>query len=220
MPPSGQGSGSGPRWNKPTWTEEDGKYEPDEWLVPAQDSKGHSVRELVRVPPGLAFDLDVLVKSGRFPYRTASDLIRHAILRHVRRLQIDEPDLGLHYLNTLQMIQDLCTESTYRNEQEKTFHEIRDQVEALVNSGRTGEAMRMGAKAKAYLDQTQDSPWKRRSLERFRVDFTKILKAGSVTLVGMAELPAPIEGDGTGAGGMEVMDAEIVSDPDEEAGEL
>jgi hypothetical protein len=181
----------GQPWRDFEFTKEQLKYDPDEFLVPAQDSKGHSCRELVRMPPGMERDMEILLESKRFPYRSKSDLLRHAVLRHLKWLSTLEPDFPVHYLVALQMMQTVATDDLYRAEMARTFHELDTRIQSLLNSGEQVEAMRMISRAKGHMESQADTPAKDRLKKAFQDRYGHFLRAGE---------RSPGAGSGSGSG--------------------
>ena len=55
--------------------------------VPASDAKGHSISKSFRVMPVLSNAMSVMLNSRAFPYKKESELIRHALVRHIKWLE-------------------------------------------------------------------------------------------------------------------------------------
>lgn len=182
---------------KPRFTEEELRIDPDEWIVPAQDAKGHSVRVLVRIPPGMEGDMEILMQSGRLAYKTQADLIRHALWRHLHLLHEIEKDLPQHYLVGVRNVQALLAKDRYKGDTEETFTQLESQLVAYLNSGDLGEAVRLIAYIKAGVAKMEDSAWKRRFLERFRKEYGHYLQPGSDPILlpsaSSAHQPEPAE---------------------------
>jgi hypothetical protein len=192
------------------FTPEQMEYDPDEWLVPAQDAKGHSESLVFRVPPGMVHDLEVILQHRRFPYHTRADPIRHALLRHIKWLSLLEPKIPLQFLGALQMLQDMVTADLYRIEAEKVFIGMAQAIERMLNSGDLGDAVLMAAKARGHLQRMPEGPSKRRCQAAFGDKFAPLLSegGGSVVIVGAdtRQIAAPED---------EVLDAEFTAEDGE-----
>ena len=68
--------------------DDDGKH----FLIPASDSKGKSAQVQFRVQPSHIRQLEVILQSRRFPYKTLSDMLRHAVVGHLKWLEMQKPD--------------------------------------------------------------------------------------------------------------------------------
>ena len=61
--------------------------------VPAANKYGHSATLSCKVLPEMAKEIQSLVQSGRFPFSTNSDLMRHALDSTIRQLNDSEPGI-------------------------------------------------------------------------------------------------------------------------------
>lgn len=161
-----------------------GNYSFEEFIVTAQDDKGHSVRETVRISSELERDIDVIVQGRKFPYQTRGDLMRHAIVRHLEWLHKLEPGFPKHLLSAYQAQQDVMREEEMRLSAHNVFKKLHDQVEAYLASGEPGEARRVAATVRARLAGTEDSAWKRRFESRFLRQYTALLNGEPVIVAG------------------------------------
>lgn len=65
-----------------------------DFIQPTRDPSGGSRKLSLRVMPSLMRAAEILVASGKFRYETVSDLIRHAIQRHMDELHQQEPSVN------------------------------------------------------------------------------------------------------------------------------
>lgn len=66
-----------------------------DWTIPPAGNKyGHSASIAAKLPPELYREIQAFVQSGRFPYKTNSDLVRHAVLLQCRALAEMEPGVA------------------------------------------------------------------------------------------------------------------------------
>ena len=63
-------------------------------IPPAATKYGHSASVSAKLTPELFREIQAHVQSGRFPYRTNSDLMRHALYLHLRVLASMEPGVA------------------------------------------------------------------------------------------------------------------------------
>jgi len=150
-------------------------YNIDEFLQPAADERGHSVRETVRVSPELERELDVIVQSRVFPYRTRGDVMRHALIRHLDWLHILEPGFPKHLIAAHMAQMDLLREEEMRLASHQVFKRLQEMVEGYLAAGEVGEARRVAAMVRSRLDGVADSAWKRRFEARFLRQYRSLL---------------------------------------------
>ena len=167
-----------------TIVDEHGNYNPDEFIIPAQDDKGHSIRETVRISNELQRDIEVLIQGRVFPYKTSGDLLRHAVVRHIEWLHKLETGFPKHLLSAYQAQMDVLREEEMRLAAHNVFKKLHDQVEAYLASGEPGEARRVAATVKSRLAGVADSAWKRRFETRFLRQYTDLLNGEPVLVAG------------------------------------
>lgn len=148
----------------------------DEWLVGATDTKGHSVRQWFRCQPGLDNQLESLLASKRFPYRTKGDILRHAVITHLEWLQHMEPDLP-STIRQVQLISDLVREDEFRQEMDEIFTRVGGRVNHHVSLGQLPDARILIVKLKSAIKGMPDGPWRDRYMERYKSQFASYITA-------------------------------------------
>lgn len=175
-------------WRDQEPTGEELEHSPEEWLIPARDDLGHSSRMFFRLSPMMERAMEVFIQGKTFPYRTSSDLIRHALYRHLGFLHKLEPDFSQHYYASMEMIAQVVREDEMRTGMERVFDKLSRQIEGHLAVGDMGEAVRLAGLARSKLSVLDESAWKDRYLERFRRQFRHIT-AGNHHSAEIIELP-------------------------------
>lgn len=150
------------------------KYDPAEFIVPAQDARGHSEREWCRVSPGHDRQLDIVVNSRAFPYRTKGDVIRHAIVRHLKWLEAVEEMPSV--TGQVDMMMEVLRDEQFQQEMITVFEALARTVGGHVAGGAHGEAKRLIAKMKMHVAKMPDGHWKERYAERLDSEFGYLLE--------------------------------------------
>jgi len=65
----------------------------DDFRVPARDDKGHDANISFRCMSQIAGEVSEVIAQRAFNYRTAADLYRHALWRHLQWLKEKDPEL-------------------------------------------------------------------------------------------------------------------------------
>jgi hypothetical protein len=163
----------------------DSEYTELEWMNPTANDTGQSVRLWARVTPEMERAIQVCVSSGKFPYCTPDDLIRHAVYRHLYWLHQLE-SVQKHALLALESLSALYRDDTYRVQ-------VAERVEAMLRHcmehlerGFVGEAARLAQDVRAIVDSVPTS------LRRQQLD-EMLAKAA-------ARIRTELEKRGTGAG--------------------
>src|SRR5437667_163491 len=64
-----------------------GKYKPEDFIVPPNDSKGRGHRFSLSIHPAHNRELDIIVASRKFPFKTNADIMRWCLLRGLKILE-------------------------------------------------------------------------------------------------------------------------------------
>ena len=151
------------------------KTRSEEFIIPAYDHSGRTVRIRILMPPGLGKMLDQILESHRFPFQTRDDLIRWCLLRGVRELGSMEsvssflPQLEL-------MIEILRAQYLARRLQE--FFELLDRVVfALDSSGVKGRARKFVQLLSQLIMCIESGTWRTQCLNELRRRWGHLLVA-------------------------------------------
>lgn len=155
------------------------KYTMDEFLIPARDTNGHSNRTYFRISPTMERAVSVVLQNKELPYRTASDLMRHAVYRHLGWLHKIEPDMPTHFQASLEAILEIVREDEHRSSMEGVFDTLGRRLEFHLDRGDMGEAYRLAALIRGQIRRIADCAWKERYLIRFNRQFRGISVGGS-----------------------------------------
>lgn len=140
--------------------------------------------------------LEVLRDSHRFPYETISDILRHAVVRHLEWLQAMEPDIPRHILNGLHAVNEVVRDSDMRIRIEETFTSLDRLILRRLDEGDRMEALRLMSVARSRITGMPESLWKSKWVESFNRKYASYLTvAGPVPVPGIAA-PKPENGDG------------------------
>jgi len=119
--------------------EDDGR----QFVVPSSDSKGKSAQVQFRAQPGHMRQAEILLQSRAFPwYRTLSDMLRHALLRHIIYLESLEPnpDSMLWKLIAMdEVLKDQEIDSAF----DKTFSVLDESIRRHMNAGDEDRARKL-----------------------------------------------------------------------------
>ena len=111
------------------------KYDVTEFIIPVSDSKGHSTPIALRCQSRF-------IRARKYPYKTPSDILRHALYRHIHWLHEQEPECAstLVYLDAAVEIgrrQQMHLEFT------KTIEYLKSTIDQLEKADMKGEAKKM-----------------------------------------------------------------------------
>lgn len=189
----------------------DWSYSEPEWFTPGANEKGQSTRMSHRVAPEMERAVEVLVASGRFPYKTTGDLIRHAIYRHLFFLHRLEPDADRHILVVIDGILQMLRDDEVRQRVLEMFSQTEARIKYHQAQGNYDEAVRIAINEKARLEASQPGHTRDRCMEtlkkmmvpiarrareeREKLEKSRKMPKRGVTMTDISSLPEPPEDD-------------------------
>lgn len=182
----GFGKDNGPRRPRSgavpiNFSDEDLRHTAEEFLCPGQDDKGVSHRLHFRVTPITERALEVLRDSKRFPYKTVSDIVRHAVMRHIAWLHLIEPTVPKHFLAGLTAVNEVVRDSEIMAAVSETFRKLDATIELHIAAGDEPEAIRVLSMARSQIVKVPDCRWKRNFLNQFSTKYAKLLSVPTGT---------------------------------------
>ena len=173
-------------------TFENRKYEEEEFIIPAQDSKGHSERIYYRIPPGMMRDLKIILASKKFPFRTVGDIGRLATKMIIELLT------GLEAIPSVNRQVDAIASIVRDEEFQQEFIGIYEQAGRVINryisQGEESQARKMLV---AIRDQIRAMPkgyWRKKYWNELNAKYGHLMKDKGVGLEhGMEEDEDPDE---------------------------
>lgn len=128
--------------------------------VPASDAKGHSLYKQFRVMPAMANAMSMVIASKAFPYKTESELMRHAIQRHLRWLEsIGEIDSVTAHVDAATSV---LSEHQMNEDFQTLFNFLRVRVNDCVERDEHQEARKLIKKCESDFNRMPEGYWKRR----------------------------------------------------------
>lgn len=193
---------------EPDWNASELDFSSEEWVCPATDSKGHSQRETVRVPPVMHRAIEVLIASKQFPYKTPGDLIRHAVYRHLFFCHRRAAQVPRHLLSVCEAVITQMRDEQQLMTMRSTIEQIVKTIAQHASDGNVVMVRTIIAQVYSMLEQIdKNSAWKK----RFKLEFAEkcqtyysvlrqtteeaqqTLKASPYSLSGLPPRPDPMD---------------------------
>jgi hypothetical protein len=152
------------------------KYDPAQFIIPGQDTRGHSERLYCRVMPAVDRALDVVVNSKKWPFRTKGDVMRWAIDRAIHQLEAMEP-IG-SVTAQVDAIAAILREDQFHHEFSHTFEALNRSISVHLTAGADGEARRLVATIKDKIDKMPEGYWRDRYRTTLSEKWGHLLKGG------------------------------------------
>ena len=151
---------------------------PDDFRVPANDSQGHSERAWFRLQPGHDRQIETVVGSKAFPYRSKGDVIRHAVRRHLEWLETLAPIPSV----TIQVdaVLEIMREEEFNEDFRQVFDRMGERIGVYVASGQIDRAKVMVAKVRPLIERMPDSAWRDQYLSELQSRFGYLMEEVNV----------------------------------------
>ena len=134
-----------------------------DFQVPASDTKGHSVRITFRCPPQLHMQMEIILSSRKWPYRTDGEFLRHAMLEHCRRVMG-----GTGIQSLLPQIEGIARVVKMEEEQrefESVGGKVTKEATALSSAGHVKKARALADRVMAQVEKMEDQYWREKYMK-------------------------------------------------------
>ena len=153
-----------------------GRIPTSEFIVPTQDTKGHSARIGCRIPPAMIHQVEKIIGTRQFPWDTQSDFLRWCVFKGINAAAelVDNPRVD----NTMGQINAMV--AILREEEEATtFVGVIERAEkvigSLISQGATVPAKRTVNQLLEHIDQMDDKYWKNKFKKEVERRFGHVL---------------------------------------------
>lgn len=124
----------------------------------ASDMKGHSLRMYYRCQPGIAAQVQMILASGKFPYTSHGDVVRHALMRLFHWLNTIAPVRGV--LAQIEIINKILAQEEFADMFSGVFERISTRVSVYINANEKGEAVRLVRTVQDQIKEMDDGYWR------------------------------------------------------------
>ena len=154
--------------------------DPQDFIIPASDAKGHNERVNIKAPPGMLQQVGNIVGAKVWPYRNSSDVWRHSMARHMAWLEQQFPIKSV--TAQVMAVAEVMREEEFHQEFEQMFNKLQTQVNTLVGQGREARAKTLVTRVKLLLDDMPESDWKTTYVSEMDKRFGIMVHMEEVTL--------------------------------------
>jgi len=162
--------------------DESGNYKEESFIIPASDAKGHSVRQGFRCTPGHDRQMNIILSSRRFPYKTKPDLLRHAMDRHLKWLLTLDSSLP-SVMTQIGIITEILKDEEFHQEFRRIFDRMGDAVANYMSQGSNTEAQRIILQVIAQVKKMPEGYWRDRYLTEIKQRYGHLLQGIKASLL-------------------------------------
>ena len=153
------------------------EYLVSDFVIPVSDKNGHNGTEGFKCQYAYSRRIDVILATKKFPYSTRSDVLRHALHRHLDWLSEIEPEIP--NMASLELVNDIIKAAAAEREFTSSFEGLCKEVQSMQNKGATEEAQRMVKNALRQAKQMNPSYWTGWYIQQIEEKFAALLKKES-----------------------------------------
>lgn len=161
-----------------------GKYTNEPRLHPASDDKGANSKLQVRVNPDWVRQINIIVKSHKFPYVSGGEVVRDAIYRHFTWLETFKiPHDSI--LHKIQSMVDMLEEAKIQQGFEKVVANLEGRVAYFNQKGARNEAVKYVLRVLGYIDEMPDGHWKEQFTKEIKERYSGLIKCSPKAKLGV-----------------------------------
>lgn len=150
------------------------KYDPAEFIIPAKDAKGESIRMWNRIQPGHDRAISAIFNSRKFPFKTPGDVVRWCLHTGLKRLEVME---GLPSVTQqVEAMFEILRDEEFRQEFTAFLTHATKVINQHVTDGSRGEARRLIAALQTKVQGMPDGHWKKRYSKEIGLRFGHLLE--------------------------------------------
>jgi len=152
----------------------DNKPDSSEFIIPASDTKGHSARHWFRCIPAMARQVEQIIQSKNFPYRTKGDLLRHALHRHMTWLSSVEPMVTVS--GQVGAMLEVMRDEEMNNDFALVFEKMGERITQHLSTNSQREAARLVITVQSCINEMPDGFWKDRYQRQIKERYGSLLE--------------------------------------------
>jgi len=145
------------------------------FVIPARDAQGHSTKVGCRCNHAYVRRTNIVISSKKFPYKTPSDLYRHALDRHLKYLSQLEPGMGVE-MASIEVVNEIINAEQEGIDFGKSFNKLSQTVQDLLSRGAQDEAKRLVLEVSGKVDSMGKGYWRDWYSQEIKTRFGYLLK--------------------------------------------
>lgn len=130
----------------------------EDFIIPASDTKGHNTRQWFRCIPAMSGQVEQIVQSKKFPYRTKGDLLRHALHRHVKWLSSAEPTATVS--GQVDAMLEILKDDEKNNDFSLVLERLNKRISQHIDAGSQREATRLVLIMQSSISEMPEGFWR------------------------------------------------------------
>lgn len=151
-------------------------YPPRDYVIPANDHQGHSVRKQFRCSPSMSNEIAKIVQARKWPWSTEGDMMRWAVWEAVKKCERMEEIPNSMYAVANNMIE-VSRETLMIVTFKASLDEVEKTVRELMGMGMDTEALRHLSELKDQAAKVSEPMWREKYNQEFEQRFGHLWRA-------------------------------------------
>jgi hypothetical protein len=157
----------------------------EEYRIGASDTNGHSARHWFRTIPQMAMQVEQIMASKLFPYRSKGDILRHALHRHMGWLASQGAVSSIS--GQVDVILELLRDEEMNADFLMVFDKLSDRISNHLSSGSSGEATRLIRMVQDHVGSMPEGYWRKRYQDQITMKFGHLIKGNGRASLGQLD---------------------------------
>ena len=149
-----------------------------DYVIPAQDTKGHHIRLYCRAQPAVGRLVADVHASRKYPFRTVGDLVRWCVVTGVKRLA-SGAGINSVMAHADAMIE-IARDEEFQLQFLDAFISVQRVIDHFIVAGSPGEARRIVSLQRMRIEQMPEGYWKDRYRQELLNRWSSLLDAPGV----------------------------------------
>ena len=130
-----------------------------DYQIPASDNRGHSIRISFRASPQMGMQVELILGSKKFPYRTDGELYRHALENHLKLLMTSADGVE-SMIPQMEAISEVVRMSEMQRQFGEVVGRVVTEATSLASGGHVKEARKLADKIMKQVEKMPDTYWR------------------------------------------------------------
>jgi hypothetical protein len=151
------------------------QYSPRDYVIPANDHQGHSVRKQFRCSPSMSNEIAKIIQSHKWPWSTEGDMMRWATWEAVKKCERMEEIQNSMYAvanNIIEVSRETLMIVTFK----ASLDAVEKSVQELMGLGMEEEALRHLSELKDQAAKVSEPMWRKKYADEFERRFGRYWK--------------------------------------------
>jgi len=151
----------------------------DSYVLTATDTKGHSERFYFRAIPAMASEVQSIIQSKVFPFRTRGDVLRwcfHYGMRYLMDIAQEASPLVKSVRGQVNAVLEIMRDEEFNSDFTLVFDKLRERIDHHRRDREDEEAVRLLLVVKNMISDMPEGFWRKKYMDELEKSYGKFIK--------------------------------------------